>query len=238
MTCEWFALRTNHALNPAAVSGGEDAEYLGRWGWSRTWLTGQSDGPIPAIKSYARFTAASTVSSAGGRGIDHYGNPDNPPGSTGDWVLQPVTPGESVTLSNYLRHNGTNASASTSLEYRVHDGGGNWLGGKVQGASVALAQNEWRRPSVTFTVPAGGAYIAARTYIQTYDQTTGDTIDVTGLLIERSSTVGDWFSGDSVPYAVWNCPIWTRTEWAGTPNASHSLWLEADASSRCRCGGA
>lgn len=205
-------LRTNHALNPAAVSGGENAEYQSRWSWVRSWETGT--GPSGGPATFARYVASDSVSGASSRGVSVYGSTGAAsPGTTTYWLFQPVTPGETITASVWLR-----VSAATNLppdfytRIRFHDGAGNWVGDAVNGTFVPVVLNEWKRVSLTLTVPAGAAYITGEHRVTTYDQTVGDTLDVTGLLIEHAGMVGDWFSGDSpmigdiLPSMTWDNP--------------------------------
>lgn len=217
-------VRRNYALNPAAVFGGEDAEYLTRWGWTRSWETGT--GPIPEISSWARFTAPSNQAAATVRGVDAYGNiGDTNPGTSGDWTLLPVTPGEEITVSRFFRMTAATPPSYALIHRRFHDGAGNWVGSEITAPAIPIVNGEWARIYATFTVPPGVTHMVMRIFAGTFDQTTGDTIDVTGLLIERSATVNSYFDGGTQPSFQFNETegYWETTAWVGSKDSSHSI---------------
>lgn len=220
-------VRTNYAYNPRGLSP-NSYEYMTRWSWTRSFITGASDVPTSiagdGVTSYVRMTSAGAQTGAS-RGCDWYENGDlGTPGTGAQQKAQPVTPGEVITLSGFMR--GTVANTATRMEVRFHNGVGAWVGAIIVGSSVNMPVNTWVRASITVTVPAGATHVAARlnsSASATY--ATGDTQDFTGLLIERSSTANDYFDGSSPSSTSYSSNGATQTTyaWAGTANASSSV---------------
>ncbi|AZS40043.1 hypothetical protein CVS54_01365 [Microbacterium oxydans] len=177
--------------NPTALSTGSAAPYGTRFGWARTWVGNGAENVLP-FGTLARFTSSETGTVAG-RGIDSYGNQDlTSPATTGDFVGGPtVTPGETITVSRYVRMNV--ATAGYLLGVRFHNGAGGWVGGTSFGEWMgAGAGTSWVRVSWTGVVPAGATRFSVSTRIQTVAVTPSTFLDVTGLLTERVGRVRDW----------------------------------------------
>lgn len=214
--------RTNFAYNPRAV-GTYSPEYLNRYGWTTTWVTGATDLPEPlktmGITTYNRQTAPAGENGVSGadRGVDLYANADVAPATTGNAILQPVSPGESLSMSAWMR--GSKALPSARLAYRFHDGQGNWVSSLGVTSGVNLAANAWGRVAGgTIPVPAGARYVVARlgTGGTAVTWATGDTLDFTGILIERNNPLGSYFDGgltDGYP---------NEYAWKGTAHQSRS----------------
>jgi hypothetical protein len=113
------------------------------------------------------------------------------------------------------------------LLYLYHYDIANTLLGQPGGTQVVLAPNTWTRISNTVTFPAGTDHVVMAAY--TINGTgftrwvTGDTFDITGLMLESVGSVGSYFdgstqsSGDGTMYA-----------WVGTANATESYQYKAD----------
>lgn len=203
----WATKRANLAQNPEQVSGGSTGEGLRRFSWVGSYVT-QAWGPY-GITTATRFTAPASPPANPG-GVDFGGNGDlGSPGTTGNWILYPVTPGSSVAIT-------ASAESSTgvgfNIQYRFHDGAGNWIGVRAGGASVVSGAEA----SASVTVPAGAAYIVARIQLGGGAPSAGDWFEYTGIKIEVA-TSGAYFSGNTAPSGL------TREAWTGTANASTSI---------------
>lgn len=196
--------RINYAVDPRATTYRTQtpgAYWSDRWPADQQYSTvlGALDGP-PGIMSYARSTAKTAHSTT--RGFHVALNPDNasPAGLTAQML--PVTVGETITVSAYWR---TISSVLTSVgvrfTYRFATAGGAWVAATVTGPTTNINNGNWGRPTATFTVPATAAFLAINiievTLTGAATHAIGDTLDSTGLLIERSGTLGTYFDGSS-----------------------------------------
>ena len=226
-------LRTNLDVNPVMDPSGT-LTALQRWGYTDTRISGATDGPLPGITSYVRATAPASAGTHNWIGFDFYLNADGAtPTTTGTAILLPVTANLPYTISAYIR--ASMGLITPGITARFHDGAGNWSGpNSAKMSSTAVAANAWTRVSYTLTAPAGAKYLIFRVGEGTsITPTSGSTIDVTGILIEQSATVGDFFCGiTSIPGYAYS--------WASAPYASASYmnnltiitmpWQEAIAS--------
>ena len=210
-------IRTNAATNPRAVSTGADGWMNTRWfggtpsTGTYTYETGLT-GPTADITTARRKTW--TV--AGG------GNND-----TGFEVRAssttyfPVTPGAfDVTLGGPEDGLVKAMQQRVSFLDRTAAGGAVAIGGTMSGTMIpVVAANTWQRISYLVIVPAGA--FGMRVFCDTMGQAgnpswaVGDTLDGTGLVIERV-VVGSYFDGGTPDTAG------TVYDWAGTPHASVS----------------
>lgn len=152
------------------------------------------------------------------------------------WALTygrvPVTPGVTYTISGYWRASwsmGAPVNNGVSVNfYSVASGGTATV---VDAASAAApTAGVWQRVSGTFTVPAGMYYMSV--YHKLYMNSApgnwpivGSTLDFSGGLAERGSTLRAWFDGANTPtdaLTTWN------TGWIGTTNDSVSYVRERE----------
>lgn len=206
----------NYALSPAAaVSGGAGfGAYLAGTGETGTtsWVTGAADGPV-GIQTYARrtVTAAKTGGSTGWQ-------------SVASAHRAPVTgsAGALVTISLYVRYSGP-AGQSVRLRAMLYDAAGANVGSTDSG-TFALVPNEWVR--VSCTVTATGAFATAgwwAFHVSGSGPASSTTYDATGVLIEKGSALGPWFSGASASAAGYVPGVDSyRYAWTGTADASAS----------------
>jgi len=134
------------------------------------------------------------------------------PGSTD----QPVTPGETITLSAFVR--GNIASQPASMYYfvsRLHDGWGNWFAERANGPFTVVNNGQWSRIDCTLTIPTTvssqgtkAAYLAVGLRTNRSAITVGDTIDQTGLIVERSGSPSPVFPNGSLVLTQLDCPAY------------------------------
>lgn len=225
LTSSVQAARTNKAFNPRSISTGYLGEMLARSSWTRSFITGQT-GPVADITTAARYTNVTEDANVTGRGEDIYGSASAvaPLPTTGDWVKQPVTAGQTITISKYVR---SSVASTWRMSTKFHDGVGNWVDAQQFGSSVAATANEWVRVFRTVVVPAGATHLTARLdngVAATFPD--GATIDTTGLLIEVSGTLGTYFDGatpDNTDITE-GSPVFSWT-WSGTTPKQYRLFL-------------
>jgi hypothetical protein len=202
-------LRTNLLANPRA---GVASASPGNWlrangtGGASTFarVTGAVDGPLPGISTYYRATI--TTVKTGGSSGNYARN-----GTTTPMLVSGVA-GDQVTVSLYVRPSVTGdiyANATLRLA------GATVVG--QNGTATSCPANVWTRLSATVT--ATGAYDDVQVYA--IEATTnllpvGATVDGTAYMAEVSSTLGDYFDGDTTDLLNRNY-VWT-----GTANASLS----------------
>lgn len=185
-----------------------------RWGTSR-WFGGGSGagnytittGTSPVGNTYATKTWTVVGSFNADTGFD------NTTGAPG--VLR-VYPGETITFSAYMRSSSPNVKQGKISVYQYNGAGTAFTTARNDGPSINLNQNVWTRVSYTYIVPADVYGIGIATDIAgtgTLWQV-GESLDATGLLIERSSTLNTFFDGATL-----------GASWSGTANASPSLLL-------------
>lgn len=170
-------------------------------------IIGATDAP-EGLTSYLRYTVGVGAATTKGYGYHVSGNVDwAAPGN----LLAAVTPGRVYTISSWFR---ANSAGSAAVRYRFSNGT-EWTAPAVQ-TYEKYVPGEWTRISQTFTVPADVTHLGVN-----IQRTTGakpdDTVDVTGLLVERGvSKVMPYFDGETVN---------TQTEihkWRGTVDRSVS----------------
>ncbi len=212
------ATRANRALNPRAESGGAAG-----WLTTRGFGTGGAGthtfvavtGPSGTGTTSARrktWTTAATNS-------DLTGN--NLAADATNWFA--VTPGETITVSCYARHN-SSTTKDFSMALAFYDGvvqaSAVALGGATYGSNVQVAgSGTWVRFSHTMVVPAGAFGMRAIADVRGGAGTPWNLnawMDMTALLIETAATVGDYFDGSSGGGTT------TTYSWLGTANASAS----------------
>lgn len=210
-------VRSNLDLNPRGISTGDLSAFGTRFGWVRSFpTTGAETVPLP-YGNVCRLTSAET-GTVGGRGFDSYGNMDvTNPGTTGDYVAgSTVTPGQTITISRWVRLGSGGGPATAQILVRFHNGAGAWVSGASTNAPQTLTST-WLRLSLTITVPAGATRFCASVRANNVVATSGTTfLDMTGLLTEVSSVLGTNYDGSYAATADY------MYLWAGTVNASIS----------------
>lgn len=197
---EGVLTRTNLALNPRAVEGGEDGEWTPAiGGWDLNWIVGvtsPADLEDDEVVTARRATQnAGAVTEAAGFNIACT-TLGSTPGTTGDWLLHPVEAGLDYVVSGYLQ-SPTTVLTEAQVDIRFHDGAGNWISTIQSGTPVGpTIPNDWVRVDHLATAPASG-YLAARLLIPSQAWDLGDMVDGTGLMIELASELSDYFDGDT-----------------------------------------
>jgi hypothetical protein len=214
--------RTNFATDPGATSLSVGASKLG-WRNTRWWgggagagtyslVTGASDGPVPGLTTYARKTWTASGTTNGDTGFDH--------GITGASGM-PCEGNTQYTFSSYLRATGVGKTGG-NIQIIWYDSTGTQISSSTT-SSVALPSGTWVRLTNTATSPANASYMIA---VSDCDSGTlwapGETLDGTGLLVEKSSTLGSYFDGRAS-----TVPELTHT-WAGVVNDSYSFTYNSD----------
>jgi hypothetical protein len=112
--------------------------------------------------------------------------------------MPPVTPGQVVTYSIYVKDVDTAKSYRSYIDF--YDATPTFITGSgVNGTTTTVSTSEWTRVTVTATVPSGAAY--ARPY--TYSTTTfavgdaGKTVYFDAAMFEISSTASEFFDGNT-----------------------------------------
>lgn len=133
--------------------------------------------------------------------------------STG-YFTAPVTPGQTYTLSGYVRQGSTAGSMRAILIFK------NAAGTNLSSAngSLAAVSPAWGRRSVTAKAPAGATQVLAG-----FNQPSGSssgTLGIDGVLLEAADQVGDFFDGSTAD----SVSDFTTVErsWTGAANASNS----------------
>lgn len=222
------AQRLNLAVDPEAVNS---SIAVGTVGWSKsrwfggnvtpgtyTTVTNAGDTPFPDVTTYLRktWTTAAPTTSTGNTG---FGNSN---GTTG---AMPVVPGQTYTVSSYLRASTYHGTSSMKIQWISADGR---ILTTSYGVNIALPAGEWTRISLTDTVPVGAYFMAL---ISDVDGTEGwpvnSTLDGTALLVEQTNTLKTFFSGDS------NTPAsGTLHGWNGAANNASSYEYYPDGTQR------
>lgn len=245
--------RTNRATNPQDRTGGAAG-----WLTTRTFGSGgagththsqavTAPSEAPSILTACRKTWTTASSTPDQTGL-------NLAATATDWF--PVTAGEQITVSAFMRH-----SSATAKDFAVWVSFYNGttmasavpVGGSVGAPGIPAAPNTWTRVSYFVAVPAGAVGMRVITDVRSGagPWAIGEWLEVTGLMIERATTigvVGTYFDGDvadtaTIGYdwagATWNSVSTQATlpeyfdgsttdtaeidfAWAGTANSSTS----------------
>lgn len=127
-----------------------------------------------------------------------------------------VKPGEVLTFSAYV-YSTIAATWNTYLSWRNAARAGV---GNVGSTAFAIPANTWTRIFITGTVPDDPSIVGVEGYIQstgsTYVQANGDHAYIDGVLLEKASSVGTYFDGDTADFTN------GTYEWEGTPHQSAS----------------
>lgn len=205
-----YPYRRNYAANPQGTSATYFGSYITGTGETGTtsYLTGQSDGPLPQITNYARWsvTAAKTANSTGWASAS--GVQRN--------ALAGVT-GETATVSIYIRYTGA-GSLTGRMRATAYTSAGTAVGSNDAPSSVTLVSGVWTR--VDATVIATGDFVSVGWWfyhLTAQIPAAGSTLDVTGVLIEKNVTApGNYFDASFPASGDYDYL------WEGTTNASIS----------------
>lgn len=188
--------RRNLALDPRAAAPA--AIGVGRWtnnsGSGTYSVVDGVETPMAGLTTVRRVTLTSATFVSRGWGL--IGVVTGQPQAA---ALLPVTPGEPVTVSLWIRW--TTASQGildASLRVRYSGNGTTWLGSMSEEWHEVTA-GQWSRIDATLVPPAGAAYLAVSFVSVGDDMAIGDTLDATALLIERSAVLGDYFDWSCSP---------------------------------------
>lgn len=227
--------RRNYALDPRATTNNTaGTNYVGwaaRWYGSgggagtNTAVTGATDGPVledgvTKLSSYLRKTWSTSPDGNGDTGFEHTRGTSPANGVAGDGLI--VSPGEVVTVSCYMRASAVRGGQFNITAY-FKDASGVYISSAAN-VNVSPIAGQWQRLSGTFTVPAGAYRMC---FLTDFDGSTpvweaGDTLDGTGLLVERSGTLQPYFDGGFSPATDF------ASAWTGTANASPSALRDPD----------
>ena len=209
----WGTDRQNGALNPLQLASGSQAEVKPVSGFTASFLTGIVPGAPGEPTTACRFTrnAASptTITAANAWYGDVFAAT---PGTTGDWLLQPVAPGR-VRVRARIRSNRDSNFIMRIRPFNVATPA--WTLGIQTGPARMVAGGAWTDVSWEFVAPAGSTHIAALITQQTkFAWALNDWWDQAELL------VGDepWIGGNT------DIDETHRTRWAGAANASPTLF--------------
>lgn len=211
--------RRNLAIRPNVHGSGFGWMWASRWGGnggtvSNADVTNVSDGPLPTITSYARKTW--TV--VGNAALDVSFNLNR-----GGRIS--VTPGQKFTVSFWWRSSWNTASTGNAIFANFFNvpTGGTPLAGSGSASSVASpGAGLWQRLSYTFAVPAGATHLDVWHNLYAANlPSVGSSLDVAGMLVELSPSLGDYFDGNTPPVTI-NGRTHSHS-WDGAENASTSV---------------
>ena len=210
--------RKNLGTNPRAVETGSagwpTTRGFGTGGaGSYSWITAQA-GPVGNITTARRKTWTTAATNNLSSGFLCEPGPDTT-------YRFPVQAGSTITVSGYLRQ----SAPVTAKSYRVivlfYDAVTGGSAGPTSSGTilnVSAGDTTWQRISHIVAVPAD--MHACKVYLDCVTGgglwAIGDTLDATGLLLEKSDSLKDYFDGDLV-----DLPTLEYT-WDGTANASTS----------------
>lgn len=132
-------------------------------------------------------------------------------------AIQKCAPGETMTVSAYMTTPFTGYQAAVGFSFY------NSTGGAVSSAvgNSVLLDSDWDRPFLTTVVPAGA--VGFRTTAEVYKTSTtdvaadGDYVNVDCVLVEKGSTLGEYFDGSML-----------GSSWRGTVNGSESYGVASN----------
>jgi hypothetical protein len=116
-----------------------------------------------------------------------------------------VAPLTTYTASLYVR--ASRAVDAFQLNVVPWDSNGAYQGGEIYGATVALVANVWTRLSATITTRSDTSFITVRARHQSAVAgvlLNGDTLDLDGVLVEQSASLGDYFDGSTAGFTQAN----------------------------------
>lgn len=188
----------NHCLNPRQISGGSTSEFQIRFGWTPAYLTGVVI-PGSGITTAARSTCPSNTT-VPDQGVNWGGNVSlTNPGTSGDWLNYPMTPGVPMKLFTRVR---LGLSGNVTVRLRYHDGAGNWVGASESPLVVPLTAGVWTAVSVpSFTPPAGATHAVFGMFLNATSGTfpAGVAYDQTACCVTQQAAPAAWFDSTFSP---------------------------------------
>jgi hypothetical protein len=209
----------NLFVDPMAAQAAS-GPYSPRWfgtGGAGTTTQPNNAGPFPGMGSWKKtWTTASTT--AADVGWDFRNS-----SATNDFIS--VAAGEIITASCWLRTSVSNAQvAQWGIVY--YDASNTQIGSIVKIGPNVNITNSWARYSQTFAAaPAGSVkalmYPQVSRVTNTWD--VGDTLEIAGAMVTKTSVVLDFFAGGyAAPGSYFDDPDF-QFGWTGTANASASV---------------
>ncbi|QJD53259.1 minor tail protein [Microbacterium phage Tempo] len=196
---EWEETRRNLIANPAFRQN------------TATWSAAAGGGAVASIERQVAQPGLSIPT-------EHFARLTYT--TTGTWFraaanTDAVTPGQEYTLSAWLRGAPTAGNFRLFIQWKTSGGS---LVAEVSSPNVNLGSS-FSRASFTAVAPAGAAYATIQ-YGRASAQV-GDFFDVAGALFEKSSTLQNYFDGETP--ATSNPVVQQRHSWVGTADASSSI---------------
>lgn len=198
------AVREN-LLNTPNGAFGASGEFAGRFGSDQSVET---TDPPPGVSQYRRGVATQNNPV----GWDFYANPQSLGSAT---TTFPVTAGETVTFSAWVRSNKT---GNIRINYKVYDGMGAWI--QDENVFVPLEVTDTWQEAV-FHLPITETGYLASLFQNNGADVTGDYLDAV-VCVERGVQTAGYFDGDTAPADGF------AYGWRGDPNESTSFMYDAD----------
>lgn len=194
-----FGSRTNYAQYsggnllplPAGSAGVSQTRPFGTGGGTYSVVTGATDGPTDSgLTTYVRKAWTKAQPATNGSGLEL----TNSVNAASNF---PVTAGDTWTISAYLRPSQTHTDGWIWL--RFYNSGGSAVASPAA-AKTTITAGQWNRLSLTATVPANVVRMMVTADVgPASGWAVGDTLDGTGVLFEKSSTLDTFFNGDTSP---------------------------------------
>lgn len=121
----------------------------------------------------------------------------------------PVVAGETLVFSWYVRSN-VAKTVTVSVQWQNSIPQGTTV---LTGTPVALVANTWTRVSVSGVVPSGNVTAGIYSYQSSGNWAAGNTLDITGVLVQSGSTVNAFAMPPSVTFTA--APQGQMVTWAG-----------------------
>ena len=197
------SVRTNYAFNPRAaitLTGWLGTAGIGGTGTLYRVETAAGQAPVIGSTHHLSWVQGAATSV------------DVPNVRLGS---MPVTAGIIYYASAYVR---TSAARSYQAAIRWVDGSDAEVSMSYGTHVAAPVGSGWTRVSVSAIAPAGaaGAYAGAQPAVVGFGS--GDWFDVAALIVEATTSLGDYFDGDTSNAGL----VGSRHEWAGAAHASAS----------------
>jgi hypothetical protein len=191
-------IRTNLATNPSVETNATRWAYSAGTGGAGSGARSTATAGWVGAAFYRATWTTGTSAVNGGVNYTHAG----------------ITAGTAYTVSYYAR---PSVTQTLKIAFEWYDGASALIS-VLNGTPAAATANAWTRYSLTGTAPANAVTMVVSCYAATggVNWSVGNTLDVDGLLIEATSTLGVYFDGDTAPVAG------TVYAWTGTAHASTS----------------
>lgn len=190
-------VRTNLASSPAGTNPTAHTTNIGPCA-----LSLGVEGPVGASGFYRLTMTGTSIAT----GYSTYGHPTV--SAIGENIL--------FTGSLYVR---SSRATTMRANLRSFTTGGTALGSDILGPDVAIPANTWTRLSATTTTLPTTTYVEVRARLTSTATAlvSGDTLDISAVLIEASSILQDYFDGSTAAAGDFTYA------WTGAANASTSV---------------